>query len=378
MLRLLHSSDLHLGKRYGRMPEALRGRLTEARHGALERLADAARASGAAHILIAGDLFDAETPAPATLRQGFQAMAADPALTWVILPGNHDSLAADELWPRAAAEAPANVRLALSPRPMDLAPDAVLLPAPCPSRRPGRDLTEWFDRAETPPGALRIGLAHGAVQSFGEEGAVDVLAPDRARRAGLDYLALGDWHGQVRIDARTWYSGTPEPDRFLHRGPGAALAVTLDAPGEPPAVAPMETGDFGWETAELALLPGEDPAARLAAALPAPARRRRTLLRILAPGRARLPERAAFLAAADHAAPDFAYAEIRADTLALEPEAADLDAIDRAGALRDAAEALLAEARDPALPAPDRAAAATALARLHAYAAEDTDEGAPA
>ncbi|MEE3101577.1 MAG: metallophosphoesterase, partial [Pseudomonadota bacterium] len=134
MLRILHTSDLHLGKRFGRMPEALRGRLTEARHGAIHRLAAAARDAGAGHVLVAGDLFDAETPAPATLRQGLQAMAEDPALTWVILPGNHDSLAADELWTRAAAEAPANVRLALRPEPVTLAPGAVLLPAPCPAR----------------------------------------------------------------------------------------------------------------------------------------------------------------------------------------------------------------------------------------------------
>ncbi|MEE3099492.1 MAG: DNA repair exonuclease, partial [Pseudomonadota bacterium] len=192
--------------------------------------------------------------------------------------------------------------------------------------------------------------------------------------AGLDYLALGDWHGQVRVDARTWYSGAPEPDRFLHRAPGRALVVSLPGPGAEPEVRPVETGEFGWETAELALLPGEDPAARLAALLPDPARRRRTLLRLVATGRARLPERAALLEAVGHAAPDFAFAEIRAEALALEPEAADLDAIDRAGALRDAAEALLAEAADPALPDADRAAAAAALARLHAYALEETGD----
>src|SRR5690606_17806357 len=129
-------------------------------------------------------------------------------------------------WAALNAEAPENVVLALEPRPLELARDAVLLPAPCTTRRPGRDLTEWMDSATSPEGSIRVGLAHGAIQSFSEDAAAsEVIAPDRARRAVLDYLALGDWHGAVGIDARTRYSGTPEPDRFKHDRPGEALLV---------------------------------------------------------------------------------------------------------------------------------------------------------
>lgn len=371
MFRFLHSSDLHLGKRFGQMPEEFRGQLSAARRGALARLADAARNAGAEVILVAGDVFDTATPAPATLRQALAEMAADPALRWVLLPGNHDALAADELWAEMAHRAPQNVTLATAPAPVELGPGVVLLPAPCTTRRPGRDLTAWMDAAATPEGALRIGLAHGAVQDFGEEGAADTIAPDRAETAGLDYLALGDWHGQIRIGPRTWYCGTPEPDRFKHDAPGRALAVSIAGPGATPEVAPVETGTFSWRRIRLALLPAEDPRARLDAALPAMAERRRTLLRLEAEGHARLAGRTALAAAADEAAPDFAYFEFREDGLAIEPEADDLDAIDRGGALRQAAEALMADANDMALAPAERAAAATALARLYAYAVED-------
>jgi DNA repair exonuclease SbcCD nuclease subunit len=65
MFRFLHSSDLHIGKRFGNIAdEDLRGRLREARHGAIDRLAEQARSNGAAVILLAGDTFDTETPAP--------------------------------------------------------------------------------------------------------------------------------------------------------------------------------------------------------------------------------------------------------------------------------------------------------------------------
>ena len=218
MIRLLHTADLHLGKPFGRLPEDLRGRLREARHGAIGRLAAAARAHGAADILVAGDTFDSQTPAPATVRQALQAMAADPGLTWWLLPGNHDSLAAADLWERIARDAPPNVRPLRTPEPVAMAPGAVLLPAPCTERRPGRDLTAGMADVATPEGALRIGLAHGAVRDFSEDGNPALIPPDRAETAGLAFLALGDWHGRLAIGDRTWYAGTPEADGFKHAG----------------------------------------------------------------------------------------------------------------------------------------------------------------
>ncbi|SEA59873.1 metallophosphoesterase family protein [Rubrimonas cliftonensis] len=373
MARFLHTADLHLGKRFGAAPEALSGALTAARMGALERLAGAARAHGAGVVLVAGDVFDAETPPPQVIRQALQIMAEAADLRWVLLPGNHDPLAADELWSRARAEAPANVTLALTPEPVTpggTLEGAVLLPAPCPRRRPGRDTTEGFDAAPTPPGAARIGLAHGAVADFGEEAGSAAIAPDRARRAGLAYLALGDWHGQTRIDARTWYAGTPEPDRHRHGQPGRALVVSIEGPDAPPQVSPVETGRYFWAERALRLTADEDPAAALAAALPPTPDRRRTLLRLAVEGRARLPARAALLAALEAVAPDFALFEPDFTGLCVAQDAADLDAIDRAGALRDAAETLLAEARDAGRPVRERAAAEAALSILYGYMAD--------
>jgi DNA repair exonuclease SbcCD nuclease subunit len=60
--RFLHSSDLHLGKPFGNFSDDLRGRLREARHTAIDRLAQKAREHGAQTILLAGDTFDTETP----------------------------------------------------------------------------------------------------------------------------------------------------------------------------------------------------------------------------------------------------------------------------------------------------------------------------
>lgn len=367
--RFIHSSDLHLGKRFGNFAGDLPGRLREGRHGVIARLAEHARQGGAATILLAGDTFDSETPAPEVRRQALAEMAHDPSLRWVILPGNHDSLQAAQLWSTLRSEAPANVTLTVEAQPLELAPGAMLLPAPCTTRRPGRDLTEWMDAQDSPEGVLRIGLAHGAVQSFSEEGAgLDVIRPDRARLAGLSYLALGDWHGGIEIDARTRYSGTPEPDRFKHNRPGEALLVTLEGPSALPAVTPLPTGSFTWQTIALDLLEEEDPVARLEPLLPPSRERRQSLVRIAATGRSRLEGRAALAAAVDTAAPDFAFLEFDEAGLVTDCAPDDLDRIDRAGALREAADALLAESTEAGRSEAERAVAKAALVRLHAYA----------
>ncbi|MCK0196957.1 metallophosphoesterase [Ancylobacter sp. 6x-1] len=367
MFRLLHSSDLHIGKRFGHLPDDIRGRLREARHGALARLADAARQGGVSAVLLAGDTFDTETPTPAMLHQALAAMADHPDLVWIILPGNHDSLLADELWAAARGALPPNVRLAATPEPIALTPNVVLLPAPCTTRRPGRDLTEWMGTAATPEGMLRIGLAHGPVQDFSEDGAgTDIIAPDRPERAGLDYLALGDWHGQVRIGPRAWYSGTPEPDRFKHDRAGHALLVSIAGPGAQPEVTPVETGRFLWTTRELALLGDEVMADALGSVLPASGRRD-ILLRLMVGGRARIAARTELSAIFDTLAPHFAHAEMEASGLVTLCETTDLDLIDRAGALRQAAEDLRTAGEDGAAPAADRDIAREALVRLFTY-----------
>ena len=206
MVRFIHTADLHLGKRFGQFPESLRGRLTEARHQSIPIMSNLARTHGADFILIAGDVFDTGTPSPSVIRQAMQAMSADSEIKWIIIPGNHDSLSSDELWRQVANDRPQNVLLGLENRPIEIAPATVVLPAPCLNRRPGRDLTEWMSDADIESDSICIGLAHGAVQSFGEDGASEIIAPDRAQQSGLDYLALGDWHGQISINDRTWYS----------------------------------------------------------------------------------------------------------------------------------------------------------------------------
>jgi DNA repair exonuclease SbcCD nuclease subunit len=295
-------------------------------------------------------------------------MRDESEVTWWLLPGNHDNMRnAEPIWDQISRDGPDNVRALLDEASTDLAEGVTLLPCPVPVRAPGRDLTEALPGRETPEGTIRIGLAHGGVVDFSDRG--DHIPPDRDRTAGLDYLALGDWHGRLKVSSRTQYSGSPEQDQFKHGMRGRCLAVTIPGQGAKPEVTEIETGSFLWQDTELALHDGEDAAAALEALLPS-RDRRNTLLKVRASGWAPMSGHAALRIAADRHAPEFAYLELDTDGLGTLHSVADLDEIDHAGAMRLAAEQLMTEAEDPALSEDDRAIAAAALNRLYAYAQE--------
>lgn len=362
MFRFIHSSDLHLGKPFGRFPEDVRVRLRQARMQALETLAEVARARGASHVLLAGDTFDQMTPAPKVIRDALNVMGAASDITWAVLPGNHDHANATELWRTFCADAPANVRAVLRAEPVVLTDGIVLLPAPPTERHPGRDLTEWFDAAETGD-AVRIGLAHGSIRGFSaEDDGASVLSPDRARDAGLAYLGLGDWHGQLKVSETTWYSGAPEADSFKHADAPSALLVEVE--GAVARVTPHPTAKLNWQALALDLVDDN-------AALSLPAQgRAHTLMSLTLSGRARPAQRLELEAAFAQAAPDFLWAQADLDGLGLIHDTSDLDQIDRQGALRAAADALAQEAEDDTRAPEDRARARAALSYLFSYAAE--------
>lgn len=367
--RFIHTSDLHLGRKFANIPQPhdgnIRGRLMEARHGAIGRIAAAARNHRALHVLVAGDTFDTSTPSAAVVRQALAAMADDATIQWWLLPGNHDNLReAEPLWDLIGREAPANVRCLTAAGPVELAPEATLLCCPVEWRSSGTDATEALMAMPGNEAALRIGLAHGGVLDLARTG--DNIPPDRDRSARLDYLALGDYHGRLAFGPRVHYCGSPEQDRFKHGGRGVCLAVSIGGPGAVPMVEEIETGAFLWSAVELALSPRQDAAAALAEVLATDNRRDR-LVRVTATGWAALPDRVDLKQAAERLGSEFAHFELRTGALGTHYQVADLDAIDRGGALRLAADALKAEVDDGALAQQDRQVAADALARLYAY-----------
>ncbi|SRR5690554_8821 len=250
MPRFLHTADWQMGRTYSRFDTEDGAALVEARFEAIEKLAQLACEHNCQAVLVAGDVFDAQTVSDRTIRRVFNATRGFPG-PWVMLPGNHDAALAESVWTRAVrlGAVPENVHLALQPGVIGLEAEGLaVLNAPLTQRHTYGDLTEAFSHYDTPPHLLRVGLAHGSVQGLlaGEIDSTNPIAPDRAQASKLDYLALGDWHGTKEINERTWYSGTPEPERFRNNEAGNALVVDIAGPGALPHVQVLPTARYQW------------------------------------------------------------------------------------------------------------------------------------
>ena len=257
MIKLLHTADWQIGKQFGQFETDDAALLADARFTVVERLASLATAQGVHAILVAGDVFDAQGVADKTVHRLFNCLAAFKG-AWVLIPGNHDAALAESVWTRAVRlkAVPPNAHLCLTPEPLVLESlGFVLLPAPLTQRHTHSDLTEWFASAPVPTDLFRVGLAHGSVQGILADGidSSNPIAAGRAEQSGLDYLALGDWHGTKQVDARTWYSGTPETDRFKANDSGQALVVVLPERGALPVVTTVATGQYRWQQDEVDL-----------------------------------------------------------------------------------------------------------------------------
>ncbi len=369
-MRVIHTSDWQVGKAFGFADDATRELLREERLEVISRIGRLAGQHGVAIVLVAGDTYDVAAPSDRTLRQPIERMRQFPGVRWHVIPGNHDPHVPSGPWDRLVRMGlPDNVVPHLTPEPSPLGDgSAWVVPSVLTRRHAGGDPTEGMEAVPTPLDTIRIGLAHGSMTSFGSTpGAThNLIALDRADRAGLAYLALGDWHGAQAIGPRAAYSGTPEPDAFDlgGRGGGEALLVEIDGPRALPILQHLPTGRYTWRREE-AVLDGDAAVAELEARLRSLQRDiSHALVHLRVSGTLSLDGLELF----ERTIRDGVGSAVRAlriddAGLRLLPSASDLAVLARAGTVGVAAERLRQRADDPADPQRDLAQAA--LQRLY-------------
>ena len=257
-LTFIHTADWQLGKPFAQIRDPdKRAAIRRARIEAIGRIGKAAARERAAFVLVAGDLFDSTTVDRATVSAACGAIGRIPVPVLAI-PGNHDHGGPGSIWQQPffrqeRDQLAPNLRVLLEPAPVILE-QAVILPCPLRHRAVIGDPATWLHAGEVfealPADRPRIVLAHGATQRFvgaggddEEDATTNLIDPDRLEAMPVDYVALGDWHGTLQVGKRTWYSGTPEPDRFpkgADQDPGNVLAVRV-ARGEPAKVERIRT-----------------------------------------------------------------------------------------------------------------------------------------
>ena len=263
-LKFVHSADWHLGQTYwGLGAQTTRSRAW--RFDAVRRLWQVAAQNDAEFILVAGDVFDTETPSDAVREQTVELLREAPRPVYLI-PGAADAGAEGSVWFSALWRGELtglnHVHPLLTPEPLAIENNVTLFPCPVVRKRDSRDATAWLPRADRGE-RFKIGLAHGYLRGYSldETRTLNVIAADCAARAGLDYLALGGDHAATAPDdnaasrARSYYAGAPEIGARDDANCGYALLVQIEHPGDAPRVTPHKVGAIelhDWGAREIA------------------------------------------------------------------------------------------------------------------------------
>lgn len=368
MVKFVHTSDWQIGKVFRFVDDGTMGLLQEARLAAITQLGELSVKHGAGHVLVAGDVYDMEALSPRSLNQPLERMRKFEKVTWHLLPGNHDPHRPHGLWDQLLRRGvPDNVVIHVVSEPRMFESDGfVMLPAPLQFRRTLQDPTAYMDEAESPAGIIRIGLAHGTVTGFGsdDKDVPNYISPDRPKTARLAYLALGDWHGQKKINDKVWYSGTHETDAFDVDGGGQALLVEIENADAMPAVTPIETGHYRWMTFREQINSREDIDALASILRDSDDDLNNILVRLLVEGAVSLQNRQYFEEQiVEQVSAAFCYLRVDDTRLFPSPSEEDLDQIDRGGFVRTAADVLKHKSDDTS--DPEHEIAALALQRLY-------------
>jgi DNA repair exonuclease SbcCD nuclease subunit len=266
-LKIVHTADWHLGKRFRSFEKEQARTLTRERLAVVERILLLAKHHQANAILCAGDLFD--TPQPE--EEWWRGLVAHlerhthHQCPVFLLPGNHDPLKPGSVY---ASEHP--FRRAL-PKwvhvvdsddfSYDLSEDAVLFAVPCFSQAGQDDPTNKLARRAEGDRRLRIGLVHGPTVAVEGTQPNFLVSKTAAHELGFDYLALGDTHSFAEVDTGTpamvVYPGSPEATNFPNwdgnllseKDKGAVALVFLRRHPHRPLVRQESVGRFRWVAA---------------------------------------------------------------------------------------------------------------------------------
>lgn len=247
-MRFIHTADWQLGFKAGFCAPESAARLRAFRFQTLRAIAELAKARNVDAVLVPGDVIDDNGVGLDVIQQTDDALRLFAPIKVVLMPGNHDAATADSALRRLARAD--HIIIADRPEVIEIA-GAAIYPCPLLQRHTMADTTAWIPPAEPGETMIRIGMAHGPITDFAalsgrDSKSANLLDINRMLAKGLDYIALGDWHGTLSYHQRAWYSGAHEPTNFKENGQGNVLVVEIDAPGSVPKVEDVAVAATKW------------------------------------------------------------------------------------------------------------------------------------
>jgi DNA repair exonuclease SbcCD nuclease subunit len=227
MLKLLHTSDIQLDAPFGFLGTRGRDHRRLLRE-AFGRIIALAESDGFDVILIAGDLFDSNTPHQTTV-EFVATQIAHLGIPVCILPGNHDCYDDRSIYRKASFPDNALV-LTEQPAALEL-PDLDLTVYGNPVRSSQSRISALQGLQPTGRTRWHVALAHGNLLRPDIIDPSRPIDPEDIATSGMDYVAMGDWHAFADYsqgDVKAFYSGAPEPTALGQRGAGYVACVELD------------------------------------------------------------------------------------------------------------------------------------------------------
>lgn len=220
MLKIIHTSDLHIGAKFGVFgdkAEAQRKSLLDV----FAKIVDLAIAQSAHIVLISGDLFDSNFPSRNSVEFVKKQLKRldEMKIYAAILPGTHDCLSNDSIYKRERLASgfsyvfvfdDANVTQKEFP---DI--DLVLFAKAGISNKSTESPIAFLESVSKSTRAkYKVAMAHGSAQIEGKAAPDDFpIVLREIAHSGVDYLALGHWHGCQDFSfggVTAWYAGSPE------------------------------------------------------------------------------------------------------------------------------------------------------------------------
>lgn len=355
MVKLIHTSDWHLGMQAHFLPEPARARFVEDRFEAVRRIGALAAEEGSSLVVVAGDVFDSNHVDDQVLAKAAEALSSFTVPVF-LLPGNHDALDPSSVYRRQgwAAERPANVLVLeeVEAVPVPGVEGVEIVGAPWPSRRPLGD--PLAAACELPPpgeGVIRVVVGHGAVDRLSPDADDPALIGSAGiaralREGGAHYVALGDRHSATEIagsEGRARYAGTPVSTGYGEEDPNQVLLVSIEE-----GRCAVERRQIGaWRFERLSCeLGGERDVDALGERLGAFHSKHTTAVKLALRGALSLSASARLQDVLERQSLTFASLNTweRHSDLVLEPDGADLEALNVSGYVREALQELRDEA----------------------------------
>ena len=251
MVKILATADWQMDMKGGRLNEAARQYLSDARVETIEKIIKLAKREDVTAILVAGDLFEYPSPTPEVISSVAKVLQRSEVPIHAI-PGNHDLYGKSSVWETPEFRAIKHFHLHKEKDAVEISKGVTLHSIPVKSKYDTDDQDQLLEDVSDEDG-IHIVIAHAHdrdAASFGGHEDDDCKLPIRSSNVldkGYSLLILGHWHSwREVVENRVLYPGTHEQTKFGEKDAGYVAIIEVPEDGSNPKIDKVEVGKIRW------------------------------------------------------------------------------------------------------------------------------------